>query len=137
MFKKLTLTRLVIAIISMALEQVAIWVIWRWLLPEFDIHLHVGVLIGIMIAWGIFGTWLFIFTTRALKKQATVGLPSMVGSTGMAAANLSPDGMVKIRGELWGAISEEGNISAGERIVVTGENGLQLLVRKIDGNSKH
>src|SRR4030042_550694 len=137
MFKRLTLARLVLAILSMALEQVAIWVICRWLLPEFDIQLHVGVLIGVMIAWGIFGTWLFIFTTYTLKKQATVGLPSMVGSTGKAAADLSPDGMVKIRGELWGALSEDGNISTGEGIIVTGENGLKLLVRKNIGSVKH
>jgi len=137
MFKKLTLTRLFLAILSMALEQVAIWAIWRWWLPEFNIQLHVGVLIGVMVAWGAFGTWLFIFTTRALKKQAPVGLPSMVGSTGKAAANLSPDGMVKIRGELWGAISEDGNISAGESILVTGENGLKLLVRKTGSSVIH
>jgi membrane-bound ClpP family serine protease len=137
MFERLTLARLVIAAVSMALEQVAIWAIWRWLLPQFDIHLHVGVLVGVMVAWGVFGTWLFIFVTRALKKQSTVGLPSMVGSTGRATENLSPEGMVKIRGELWSAVSEEGDISAGENIVVTGENGLKLLVRKADSSAKH
>jgi membrane-bound ClpP family serine protease len=137
MFKRLTLTRLFIAIISMALEQVAIWVIWRFLLPEFDIYLPVGVLVGVMVAWGLFGTWLFVFVTRALKKQSTIGLPSMIGSTGKAADNLSPEGMVKIRGELWGAISEEGDISSGENIVVTGENGLKLLVRKTESSAKH
>jgi len=130
MNKRFTLTRLVLAIISMAAEQVAIWAIWRWLLPEFGITLHIGVLVGAMIAWGIFGTWLFIFTTNTLKKQVTVGLPSMVGSTGKAAGNLAPEGMVKIRGELWGAVSEGENIAAGEEIIVTGEKGLKLIVRK-------
>lgn len=137
MFSRLALGRLVIAVISMSLEQVAIWAIWRWLLPQFDIHLHVGVLVGVMVAWGVFGIWLFIFVTHALKKQSTVGLPSMVGSTGKAADKLSPEGMVKIRGELWSAISEEGDISAGENIVVTGENGLKLLVRKTGSSAKY
>ncbi len=127
---KLTQTRLILAIISTALEEVAIWAVWRWLLPEFNVNLHVGVLISIMVGWGIISTCLFLFTTRTLKKQALVGLPSMVGAVGKAAGNLTPEGMVKIRGELWGAVSEEGNIAAGEGIIVTGENGLKLLVRK-------
>jgi len=137
MNKQLTQTRLILAIISTAVEEVAIWAVWRWLLPEFNVNLHVGVLIGIMVAWGIFSASLFLFTTRALKKQATVGLPSMVGAKGKAADNLTPQGMVKIRGELWGAVSEEGNIAAGEGIIVTGENGLKLIVRKNSGGVKH
>ncbi len=138
MNNKLTLTRLVLAIISMALEQVAIWVIWRWLLPEFGIKLHLSVLIGVMLAWAVFGTWLFIFTTRALQRQALVGLPSMVGATGKAVGRLAPEGMVKIRGELWGATSVGGNIDAGEKIVVISEDGLKLLVRKVgDAGSTH
>ncbi len=136
MNERLTQTRLILAIISTALEELAIWAIWRWFLPEHDINLHVGVLIGVMFAWGIFSTWLFLFTTRALKKQAMAGLPSMVGMIGKAVGNLTPEGMVKIRGELWSAVSEEGNIAAGEQIIVTGENGLKLLVRKNSGNVK-
>jgi membrane-bound serine protease (ClpP class) len=122
--------RLIMAVVSTALEEAAIWALWRFLLPEFDINLHVGILVGVMAAWGIFSIWLFLFTTRALKKQTTVGLPSMVGAKGKAAGSLNPEGMVKIRGELWSAVAEQGNIAAGEEIIVTGENGLKLLVRK-------
>ena len=130
MNKNLTRTRLILAVISTSLEEVAIWSIWRWLLPEFGILLPVWLLVVIMVAWAVFGTWLFIFTTIALKKQATAGLPSMVGTVGKASGNLAPGGMVKIRGELWGAVSEEGDIADGEGVIVTGENGLKLLVRK-------
>jgi len=130
MNKNLTWTRLILAVISTSLEEVGLWAIWRWLLPEFGIILPVWVLITIMVAWAVFGTWLFIFTTWALKKQATAGLPSMVGTAGKASGALAPEGMVKIRGELWGAISEEGDIADGEKIIVTGEDGLKLMVRK-------
>jgi membrane-bound ClpP family serine protease len=133
MNKRLTVIRLVLAIISMALEQVAIWVIWRWLLPDFGIELSFSVLIGIMVAWAVFGTWLFIFTTSALKKQAMVGFPSMVGARGRAAGKLAPRGMVRIRGELWGATAVEGSIDDSEDIVVVSEDGLKLLVRKVVG----
>jgi membrane-bound ClpP family serine protease len=130
MNKRFTLTRLILAIISMALEQVAIFAVWRWLLPAFGVNLHVGVVIGVIVGWLVFGTWLFIFTTSVLKKKQHIGQTSMVGATGQAVGKLSPDGMVKIRGELWRAISEEGDILPDEDIIVTGEKGLKLLVRK-------
>lgn len=128
----MTKARLVMAIVSTSLEEVAIWVIWRWLLPEFGVNLPVAVLITVMAIWAAFGTWLFILTTWALKKQAAVGLPSMVGAVGKVSSRLAPEGLVKIRGELWGAMSNEGNIEAGENIVVVSEDGLKLFVRKVN-----
>jgi len=127
---RFTAARLALAVISTSLEEAAIWAIWRFLLPEADIHLPVGALVGIMIAWGAFSAWLFIFTTRALEKQAEVGLPSMVGALGRVASRLSPSGLVRIRGELWNATSSEGDIEAGENVVVVGERGLKLEVRR-------
>jgi membrane-bound ClpP family serine protease len=131
MDKKFTLSRLILAVISTSVEEVAIWVIWRWLLPEFGINLHSTVLIGVMAAWAAFGIWLFIFTTRTLKKQVTVGLPSMVGTVGRVASRLAPEGLVNIRGELWGAMSHEGDIEAGEKVAVIKEDGLKLFVRRV------
>jgi len=132
---KLTRARLVLAIISTSLEEVAIYVIWRWLLPEFGIKLPFQVLIGVMVAWVAFGIWLFIFTTRTLGKQVPVGLPSMIGTKGKVASRLSPEGMVRIKGELWGATSAGGDIDAGEEVVVVSEDGLMLSVRR-SGDSR-
>ncbi|OGO07950.1 MAG: hypothetical protein A2Y92_02180 [Chloroflexi bacterium RBG_13_57_8] len=129
MNRNLTLARLALAVLSTTLEEAAIWVVWRWLLPEFDINIPISALIVIMIGWAAFSTWLFILTTRALKRQAAVGLPSMVGAVGKAASRLAPEGLVKIRGELWGAMAEGRNIEPGEEIVVEKERGLKLYVR--------
>jgi membrane-bound ClpP family serine protease len=134
MHSRLTTARLVLAIVSTSLEEVAIWVIWRWLLPEFGIKLPVAALIGMMVAWAALGTWLFIFTTRALQKQASVGLPSMVGARGRVVSRLAPEGLVRIRGELWAAASNAGDIEVGADIMVVSEQGLKLSVRKIDVN---
>ena len=131
MNKRLTTQRLILAVITTALEEVAIYAIWRWALPEYDIRLSVAALIGIMVAWGIFSISLFIVTTRILKKQVPVGLPSMIGSRGRAASKLSPEGMVRIKGELWAATSNGGNISVGDEVEVVGEDGLTLLVLKV------
>jgi membrane-bound ClpP family serine protease len=134
MDKTMTTARLILAIISTALEEVAIYVIWRWLLPEFGINLSFSVLIGVMIAWAAFAVALFIFTTRTLKKQIVVGLPTMIGSKGKVASSLVPEGLVRIKGELWGATSAEGNVDTGEEVEVVGEDGLKLVVRKVGRN---
>jgi len=130
MNKRLTLTRLILAIISMVLEQLAIWLIWRWLLPEFGVKLPVSVLIGIMAGWAVLGTLIFIFTTSVLKKQVPAGSLSMVGTVGKATTKLAPEGMVNVKGELWSARSVGGEINIDEDVEVIGEERLKLLVRK-------
>jgi membrane-bound serine protease (ClpP class) len=58
-------------------------------------------------------------------------LPSMVGTSGKAASTLAPEGMVRIKGELWVATSAEGDVAVGEEVEVVGEDGLKLFVRKV------
>jgi membrane-bound serine protease (ClpP class) len=117
---------------------VVIYVIWRWLLPELDIVLPFSVLIGVMVAWAAFCAALFVFTTRTLKRQTVVGLPTMIGSRGRVASPLAPEGLVRIKGELWAATSAEGDVGKGEDVEVVAEDGLKLVVRKIGTRkSKH
>ena len=130
----LTTARLILAIVSTSVEEVAIVAIWRWLLPEFGIELSLSVLIGVMAAWAAFSVSLFVFTTRTLKRQIVVGLPTMIGSKGKVASPLAPEGLVRIKGELWGATSGEGNVGTGEEIEVVEEDGLKLVVRRIGTN---
>jgi membrane-bound ClpP family serine protease len=130
-YADMTTARLILAIISTSVEEVAIVAIWRWLLPEFGIYLPVSVLVGVMVAWVAFSVSLFVFTTRTLKRQTVIGLPTMVGSKGKVASSLAPEGMVKIKGELWGATCEVGNINTGEAVEVVGEDGLKLVVRRV------
>jgi membrane-bound ClpP family serine protease len=126
--KRLTGARLVLAVITTTLEEVAIYAIWRWWLPELDIRLPVAALIGIMVAWAIFSVSLFVLTSNILKKQIPAGLPSMVGTRGKVTSTLSPEGMVKIKGEFWAARSKTGSIKVGEEVEVVGEDGLKLMV---------
>ena len=134
MDRKMTTARLVLAIISTTLEEAAIYVIWRWLLPEFDVNLPFPVLVGIMVAWACFSVSLFIFTTRTLKKQVPVGLPSMIGTKGKVVSSLTPEGLVRIKNELWVATSAGGDIDKDDDVEVVGEDGLKLVVRKTSNN---
>jgi membrane-bound serine protease (ClpP class) len=126
--KRLTKARLLLAVITTTLEEIAIYAIWCWVLPGFDIILPVGALIGMMVSWGIFSVSLFVLTSNILKKQIPAGLPSMVGTRGRVTSPLSPEGMVRIKGELWAAKSKTGSINAGEDVEVVGEDGLKLVV---------
>jgi membrane-bound serine protease (ClpP class) len=132
MNKSLTYTRLILAIFSTALEETAIWAIWTRVLPGFGVHLSVALLVVVMVAWGGFSTALFVFTTRVLRKQVEVGTSSMVGMIGEAVRALDPNGQVKIKGELWQAVSAEGKIEVGEEIEVVKQSGLKLSVRCIE-----
>lgn len=131
MSKRLTINRLILAVITTTLEEVAIYSLWRWALPGFDIYLPVAALIGMMVGWGIFSVSLFVFTSRILKKQVPVGHPSMVGTRGRVASKLSPEGMVRIDGELWVARSSHDDIAVGDEVEVVGEDGLKLVVNKV------
>jgi membrane-bound ClpP family serine protease len=133
---KLTRTRLILAVVSTTLEEATIWVIWRWVLPDFGLNLPAAFLVSVMAAWLIFSVWLFFFTTRILRKQVQVGLPSMIGTRGKVTHILNPEGTVKIRGELWSAVAEEGKMEAGTEIIVVAQDSLKLTVRR-ESRIKH
>ena len=127
---EMTTARLIVAIVSTSAVEGALVVVWRWVLPEFEIELPLAVLIAVMAAYAVFAVVDFWFVTRILKRQTLVGLPTMIGSKGKVASPLAPEGLVMIKSELWGAESDEGNIEEGEEVMVVGQDGLKLVVRK-------
>jgi len=127
----MTTARLILAITSTLAVEVALVVIWRWVLPEMEIDIPLAVLIAVMVGWAIFAVLDFWFVTHILKKQALVGLPTMIGSKGKVVSPLTPDGLVNIKSELWGAESTEGDIAKDEAVTVTGQEGLKLIVRRV------
>ncbi len=130
-------TRLIFAIFSTLLEEAALVVIVLWGLPELEIHIPLAGLIALMVAWGAYSVITYRIGSQALRKKAVAGLPAMVGTKGKVVSPLAPKGLVRIKGELWGATSSGANIDAGEEVVVVGQDGLRLVVDKhSSGNSK-
>jgi membrane protein implicated in regulation of membrane protease activity len=130
MGKTVFVTRLVLAVISTGLVETGFWIVWRYVLPGLGISLHQGVLFTVMAVWAAFSVWLFIFTTHALKRNNQAAASSLVGARGKVTGPLTPEGLVRVRGETWSALSLDGNIAAGEEIVVAEEKGLKLTVRR-------
>ena len=124
--------RLILAIISTLLEEAAIVVIALWGLPQVGIQIPIPGLIVLMAIWGTFSIFTYRMGSRALRKKPTIGLPDMTGSKGKVVSPLVPEGLIKIKGELWMAKSANGDIDINEEVTVVERDGLKLIVRKED-----
>jgi len=120
--------RLVWAIISILLEEAAIVAIVLWGLPRLDIEIPLAGLIALMVAWGAYSVITYRRGSRALRRKPLDGLPDMVGSQGEVVSPLAPEGLVRIKGELWQAESASGRIDTGEEVTVVRQDGLKLIV---------
>lgn len=67
---------------------------------------------------------------RALGKKVVTGGEGIIGLVGVAKTDLTPDGVIFVEGEYWNATSTDGEIKAGERVVVVEAKGLRVKVRR-------
>lgn len=67
---------------------------------------------------------------RAYDTRPAAGPLSMIGERGVALRDLSPEGLVRVRGEIWRARVREGHapVAKGEAVTVTDREGLVLTV---------
>lgn len=95
------------------------------------IGIDTGVLIMNMAGLVIVVLILAYIVVKAHMKKVETGAEAMVGEKGRAETDLSPKGKVLVEGELWDAVSVEGNIEKGSEIEVIGLDGFKLKVKKI------
>ena len=122
--------RLIIAIVSTTLEEAALAVGVLWGLPKLGIHIPLWVLIIVMAAWCAYAVITYRMGSRALRRKPVHGLTAILGSEGKVVSPLVPEGMVRIKGELWVAQSAGGRMDTGEEVTVVRQDGLKLIVRK-------
>ena len=120
-------------IISGVFEQAAVAVVVLWGLPQIGINIPIWALVSVMVAMAAYAVFSHGKAVRALKTKPMAGLPDMVGTQGEVASALAPEGLVKIRGELWAAEAASGRIMAGQPVTVVKQDGLKLTVRLSDG----
>jgi membrane-bound serine protease (ClpP class) len=84
-----------------------------------------AILAGIAIELGEAAFWIRI--SRRLRPR--VGAEALVGAEGVALSDCRPSGRVRVRGESWRALCQEG-VDAGEPVVVLAVADLTLEVRR-------
>ena len=69
---------------------------------------------------------------RSRSRKAVTGPEGMIGAIGVVRRELRPGhtGMVFVEGEQWRALSSDGPIPVGERVVVQALDGLTLTVQR-------
>ncbi len=126
--------RLITAVISTLLEETAIAAIVLWGMPRIGVQLpqwgSIVLLIVLMVGWGTWSIITYRKGSEALRREPLAGLPNMIGTRGQVVSPLAPEGLVKIRGELWVAESENEEINPGGEVTVVGQNRLKLIVRQ-------
>ena len=71
----------------------------------------------------------FVLINDALCDIVGEKHKNLIGKTGAPLTAFTGEGKVKIHGEIWNAVSED-DIEVHDEIVVTGVNGMNLLVKK-------
>ncbi len=117
-------------IFTSLLEQAVLIGVVLWGLPQINVHLPVWILVPASIALTIWNVYTYRKASQALRVKPVVGLVDMIGTQGEVVGRLDPSGQVKIRGELWAAETESGEMKLGRKVVVIGQNGLRLTVRE-------
>jgi len=88
------------------------------------------VLIGMTAMLVLFFTTILTAGVRAHLRPSVMRLSLPVGSIGVAVSDLAPQGVIQAASEQWTAIAVEGDIRAGDEVVVVGHEGLRVKVRK-------
>jgi len=91
----------------------------------------------LLVALGILFAAVFVsilvMVIRVRRQGAPLaGTAALVGRLAVARTALAPEGFVFIEGERWRARLDDGSADEGERVRITGFEGLRLRVRKED-----
>jgi membrane-bound ClpP family serine protease len=131
MSKRINIKLILIIILSLADEAVILTIILL-VLWQLGIEMPVWFIITLTLLFSA----ITLIVYRALRKNPQLGFENMVGQSGLAVSPIARKGTVKIRGELWHAVTNSKNIEAGAEIIVVEQTGLKLtVIKKNQGES--
>ncbi len=97
--------------------------------PQISAQVSLGVILPVTLVFAGFMALCVYLVVRVHRTPPRVGRESLVGETGRVALwNEDGTGKVFCHGEYWDATGP-GTLEAGDRVVVTGVNGMSLEVR--------
>ncbi len=69
---------------------------------------------------------------KAQFRRIKTGKEALIGASGIAITDLKPKGEVRVMGEFWEAIAQNGEIAAGQAVEVVGMEGMFLVVKPVE-----
>lgn len=94
--------------------------------------------IGVLTAAGVMAVWLikdailYPICKHAFEDSLPVETMKLIGLEAETVNTLSPEGLVRVNGELWTAYAHDGTtITVGTRIRITDSKGLTLIVEPV------
>jgi membrane-bound serine protease (ClpP class) len=97
-------------------------------IPEMRVHLATALAVSVPL--GIITAFLMSIALKARRNKVVTGEQGLVGETGVAQTELSPQGKVFVHGELWDAVAPS-PVPIGQLVVVRRIDGLTLQVEPL------
>lgn len=97
-------------------------------IPEMRIRWSTA--IGLALPFSTITLLLLSLVVRARRHKVETGVEGMIGTTGSAITELSPEGKVWVRGEYWDAVALR-PVTAGARVRITAVDKLKLTVEPV------
>ena len=123
------LKALILLLDEILIGSVIIFVLWELGVP---IPFWVYILAGVVCATVY---WLLYRILSRQDKKSPAGYGSMIGLRGKSITSLNPQGLVRVQGEMWKAVSKCGVIVEGVDVVIEDLQHLTLIVT-IQGESE-
>jgi len=100
--------------------------------PSIDVlYISWSVLVTSVVVISAFFIFLVFFGIKAQFGKRKTGIEALVGVRGIAMEALSPEGRVRVNGEFWNAVAEDGAIEAKTEIEVVAINQFKLTVKAV------
>ena len=99
--------------------------------PVPELQLNVSLVVSVVIGFTAIAAFLVRLAVSSQKTVPITGSEGLVGESGEALTPIGAGsvGRLRVHGEVWNATANE-PIGSGDRVVVTGVNGLTVTVRK-------
>ncbi|MEE8353123.1 MAG: NfeD family protein [Dehalococcoidales bacterium] len=120
-------------IISTAFEEAVLAAAVLWVLPALGLDMPPWLLALAMPALAAYNVFTYRKGIEALRTEPMPGMTTMVGIKGEVIRSLAPEGIIRVKGELWTARSAAGSLVEGQRVVVVDQQRLKLVVEATDG----
>jgi membrane-bound serine protease (ClpP class) len=101
-----------------------------------DFQVSKWLIYGLAVIIGVFFLMVVSTVLRSRRMPAVTGAQALIGHAAVARSPLEPQGQVFLEGERWTAVSQDGPVREGEKVIVTGVQGLRLSVKRAPDEGK-